>query len=314
MKRRTFIQQTIAASALSLAPVWAKNLGINSLGIQLFSVPKSLSEDFEGTIEMLSSLGYRELEFYGPYTFSDQSAKDSWAQAANMLGFSGSGFYGKSSADVLNILKKNNLTATATHTDLATLENNMDALAEAANFMGMKYVGLPAIPDNLRTSLDDYKKMADRFNAIGKNAQKHGIKFSYHNHGYGFAEKEGKIPVLELFNATDPENVVLEMDLFWTTAAGADPVELLKKYKGRYQLLHIKDMTEQARFAGDGGDMTQWFSLFSKMTSCGQGVLDLPLILETAKANGAKHFYVEQDMVSNPEKALKISADYLKKL
>ena len=314
MKRRAFIQNTMAATALSMVPAWAKKLGISNLGIQLFSVPKYLSENFEGTIEMLAGMGYKELEFYGPYSFSEQAAKDSWAQAANMLGFSGSGLFGKSPQEIIQILTKYNLKATATHTDLDTLEKNMDALAETANMLGMKYVGLPAIPDQLRVNLDDYKKMADRFNKIGMSAKKHGLKFSYHNHGYGFAEMEGKIPVIELFDHTDPENVILEMDLFWTAAAGADPVNLLKKYKNRYQLLHIKDMTEHARFSGDGGDMTQWFALFSKMTSCGEGVLDLPLILETAKANGTKHFYVEQDMVSNPEKALKISADYLQEL
>ena len=106
-----------------------------------------------------------------------------------------------------------------------------------------------------RQSLDDYKKMADAFNVIGENAKKAGVKFGYHNHGYGLKEVNGRIPLRVLLDNTDASLVFLEMDLYWTTAGGADPVELLNHYRGRYRLVHIKDMAKKVHFSGDGGEL-----------------------------------------------------------
>jgi sugar phosphate isomerase/epimerase len=125
---------------------------------------------------------------------------------------------------------------------------------------------------------------------------------------------DGKIPLTVLLEMTDPKTVFLEMDLYWTTAAGVDPVEYLKKYAGRYHLMHVKDMKEKKTFSGDGGNSQQWIELFPYMTTAGSGVLDLKAIIGQAQASGVKHFFVEQDMVANPEIALKKSIDYLKSI
>ena len=200
------------------------------------------------------------------------------------------------------------------HTDLDTLSNNMGQLAEAAHLIGAKYVVLPSIPEVERKNLDDYKRIAEKFNSIGAEAKKEGIRFGYHNHGYGLNNVNGVMPLDIIFDQTDPSLVYFEMDLYWTIAGGADPVELFKKHKDRYKMVHIKDMKESKRFSGDGGNSSQWISLFPYMTSCGEGVLDLPTILTTAKQNGVEHFFVEQDTVQSPEIALKKSIDYLKSL
>ena len=78
--------------------------------------------------------------------------------------------------------------------------------------------------------------------------------------------------------------------------------------------MHVKDGSKQVRYSGDGNDPSQWFELFPFMTSAGSGVFDLKNILPAAKASGVKHFFVEQDLVKEPEKALKASFDYLKSL
>ena len=177
--------------------------------------------------------------------------------------------------------------------------------------MGATYVVLPAIPDERRKSVDDYKRMAESFNAIGAQAKELGIKFAYHNHGYGLQETDGVVPFDLLVEATDPELVFLEMDVFWTVAGRANPVAYLRKYADRYKLMHLKDMSELKYFSGDGGDAAQWMALFPLMASTGSGVLDLEAIIDTALAGGVEHFFVEQDMVANPELALKTSLDYL---
>ena len=140
------------------------------------------------------------------------------------------------------------------HTDLDTMETNMDAFAKSAEVLGFEYITLPAIPDERRKTMDDYKKMADTFNEIGENAKNIGLKLAYHNHGYGLQELDGQIPFQVMMDATDPELVFLEMDIFWTIAGRANPVEYLKKYSGRYRMMHVKDMNPITYFAGDGSD------------------------------------------------------------
>lgn len=280
---------------------------LKKIGVQLFSVPAGLEKDFEVTITSLAYMGFKEIELFGPYPYSAQSAKDRWAAITPMLGFSGSGYFGKSEAYVKSIFDANGLTVPAIHTDLDTLEQNMESLGKAARVLGFEYVILPAIPEERRTSLDDYKKMADTFNTIGAAAKNVGIKFAYHNHGYGLSEVKGQIPLRLILDYTDPELVFLEMDLFWTIAGRADPIQYLKKYSGRYRSMHVKDMKEIKHFSGDGGDTSQWIALFPNMTSAGEGVVDLKAIIAAALKNGVEHFFVEQDMVQNPEVALKKS-------
>jgi sugar phosphate isomerase/epimerase len=317
LNRRKFIGNTakIATSAfLFPADIFNTPPLLKKVGIQFFSLPKLLEQDLAATLAMLAKIGYKEVELYGPYPFSNEAGKKSWAAVTPSLGFSGSGFFGHSATEFKKMLNDNGLSAPSMHSDFDTLEQNMPQLAEAAQVLGTTYVVLPSIPAGRRKTLDDYKKTAEQFNAIGTNAQKNGVKFAYHNHGYGWAPMDGKIPVELIFSGTDPSLVFFEMDLYWTTAAGVDPVTLLKKYTNRYRLMHVKDMIKKMHFSGDGGDSKQWIELFPNMTTAGNGVLDLKTILPAAKANGVEHFIVEQDMVANPDKALKSSYEYLASL
>lgn len=284
---------------------------LQSIGIQLFSVPKALETDLLATLGMLSEIGFSEIELYGPYPFSAESNKKGWQELAPLLGFQGSGFFGVTEMAFQGLCRDYGFRVPSMHTDLETLTNHMPALAESARNLGARYVTLPAIPPERRTSLDDYKRMADIFNNIGQDAKKEGIRFAYHNHGYGLQDAQGVIPFELLMDATDPDSVFLEMDIFWTTAGKADPIAYLRKYAGRYTMMHLKDMKKLTFFEGDGGNPQQWTALFPVMTSAGSGVLDLDGILTAALETGVEHFFVEQDMVMNPEVALNDSYQYL---
>jgi hypothetical protein len=90
----------------------------------------------------------------------------------------------------------------------------MDKLGEAGHDLGNEFVVLPAIPPTKRKTLDDYKKMAESFNSIGAAAKKVGLKFAYHNHGYGLKPMDGQIPLNIILDGTDSSLVFLEMDLY----------------------------------------------------------------------------------------------------
>ncbi len=315
LNRRSFLKNTGLASFAAIAStnsLFANPPLLNNVGIQLFSVPKMLSINFNGALDMLSGIGFKEIEMYGPYPFSTDLAKKYWSSVTPQLGFDGSGYFAHSQLEIISIMKSHGFSVPSMHTDIDTLQKNMGALADAANKLGAKYVVLPSIPEDRRKSVDDYKRTADDFNKIGNDALKYGIRFAYHNHGYGLKVTNGKMPLDIILDGTDPKSVFLEMDLYWTTAGGANPIELLKKHSGRYKMMHVKDMKQKVHFSGDGGEASQWIALFPYMSSAGDGVLDLPAILKTAKENGMEHFFVEQDMVAEPAIALKKSYNYLK--
>ncbi|MFN8342257.1 MAG: TIM barrel protein [Cyclobacteriaceae bacterium] len=317
MFRREFLRTSAALSAAAILPIpsFASNaLGLEKIGIQFFSLPKLLDKDVHAALKLLSDIGFREAELYGPFPFSTQHAKDRWNAVTPSLGWSGSGFYGMPPKEFRAALAQHGLTVPSIHTDLDTLRKGMPALGEAGQQIGFTYIGLPAIPEEERKTLDDYKRLADEFNKIGAEAKKYGLRYAYHNHGYGLKEINGQIPLDIILNNTDPELVFFEMDLYWTTAGGANPVDYLNRYPNRYHLMHVKDMKEKVLFEGDGGNSKQWIALFPYMTTAGSGVLDLKNILTVAKKQGVKHFFVEQDMVANPEEALKKSFDYLHSL
>lgn len=317
MNRRIFLKNAAVITASGFIPVYqatAQSIGLKKIGIQLFSLPKLLEKDFRSTIKMLARMGYKEVELYGPFPFSADSVKESWKAITPALGFSGSGYFGHTPQEVKAILKEYGIEASSIHTDLETLQTRMEQLGEAGDELGFKYAGLPAIPEEKRKTLDDYKIMADEFNKIGEQAKNVGLKFAYHNHGYGLKEMDGQVPLNIILDQTDSRLVFFEMDIFWTTAGGADPLTYLEAYPNRYHLMHIKDMKEKVQFSGDGGNQNEWIELFPYMTTAGNGVLDLKSIIAGGKKMGVKHFYVEQDMVDQPEIALKKSIDYLKSL
>jgi sugar phosphate isomerase/epimerase len=312
LNRRSFLAASLATAAVACTPQQAPKPVGPKRGVGLFSLPKMLAKDFAGAIAMLAKLGFKEIEPFGPYEFSDPIQIANWAKIVPSLGFSGSGFFGKSISEVQAILKDNGMTAPSMHTDIHTLQSRMGPLAEAAKALGATYVTLPAIPDEYRKDLDGYKRTAELFNSIGENAAKNGVKFAYHNHGYGLKPMaDGTVPLDVLLAATDPVKVLLEMDVFWTVAGGADPVAYIKKHSGRYRMFHLKDMKTIRTFSGDGGGPDQWIPLFESMTSLGQGAIDIKAIIEAAKANGGEHYFVEQDRAADPEAQLGVSARYL---
>src|SRR6202167_2865650 len=313
MDRRMFLAYSAAVLAAgALTPTSAA--ATKRIGLELFSMTKMLEKDFREGIPFIAELGYSQVELYGPYPFSAPEEIAKWATITPQLGFSGSGFFGLTAAQVRSILGDYRLAAPSMHTDLLTLQQQMGALAEAAHVLGATYVTLPSIPADKRKSLDDFKRMADSFNSIGTQARRYGIKFAYHNHGYGLHEMQGQIPLKLMLQQTDPALVFFEMDIYWMTAGGGDPVQYLKDYPTRYKLLHLKDVKERGVSWGDGGFRSQWIELFPYMTSVGDGVLDIKGIVSQGRRSGVEYFFVEQDMVADPQVALKRSADFLLKL
>ena len=281
-----------------------------NIGIQLFTIPAMVAADFKGTLTKLASIRYKEIEFFGPYDFSAKETIDEWNQFAGSLGITKNAFYGFKPSEVKKLLKDLGLTTPSVHLDLQTMRTNMGPAMEGLSALGTKYVVIPAIRNTADRS--DFNKLADEFSTFGEQMSKYGLTFVYHNHGYEHTLKDGKTLMDTLLTQTDADKVKFELDIFWMTAAGANPVEYLNRYPGRYKLLHLKDASEPIRFSGDGGSLDQWMPLFGKMMDPGAGVLDIPGIIAAAQKSGVEHYYLERDLTPSPDTTLNNSFTYLK--
>lgn len=147
--------------------------------------------------------------------------------------------------------------------------------------------------------LEDCKKSADMLNQIGKVCSDHGMTFCWHNHNKEFELMEAGLPFDYLMDHTEKDLVKCEFDVFWAAKGGVDPVAFLRKYSGRYRILHLKDMT---------GDDRKTFECV------GSGIIDFPAILKEAKAQDIEHFMLEYDNVVDGMACLKTSGEYLMNL
>ncbi len=146
-------------------------------------------------------------------------------------------------------------------------------------------------------SLEDCKNSVEILNIAGEVCKKRGIQLCWHNHNNEFIEMEEGLPFDYLMNHTDKDLVKCEMDVYWVKKGGADPVEMLKKYSGRYSILHIKDMAP-----GPEQDFE----------CVGSGIIDFPAIFREAQSQDISHFFVERDKVVDGMGCLASAATYLK--
>jgi sugar phosphate isomerase/epimerase len=185
-----------------------------------------------------------------------------------------------------------------------SLAEAIDSLREA----GIDYFTMDYIPPGARGDADDfYRRTADRMNAAADLCHKAGLKFAYRNHAFEFGGRAGLRPIDIFKERLDPKLVGLEVDVFWASVAGVDPVELLKSWKGRVSMLHLQDKAKgaAAQFSESIGQ--------GALTEPGSGVLNFSAILKAAPAAGVRYYFVDRDQASgDPLESLRRSFEYLK--
>ncbi len=255
--RRTVIGGLGAMALGGIRPARAERL--RTIGLQLYTVRRDLEKDFEGTLSQVAEVGFREVET--------------------------AGLFGRSPADVRATLERHGLKASSMHVDLPEIEKGFAGTLETGKTLGVSYVICAWLAPGERESLDLYKRHIETFNRAGEEAKKAGIQFGFHCHDFEFVPLEGVVPYDLLLKETEASLVQMEMDLYWITKAGADPLHYFQEYPGRFPLVHVKDMdrTPQKNF-----------------TEAGKGVVDFKRVFAQAKLGGIRHYFVEQDETPGP--------------
>lgn len=218
-------------------------------------------------------------------------------------------FYGMTPKEFKETLRSVGLTPISAHMGMVTMENADQLMADTKK-AGFKYFVIPVPPmgmfyfdNNTRTMgmKGTAKDLANILDALGAKAKKAGLKLLYHNHDFELKKNEEDVIVLDyLLENCNRKLVNFQMDLYWVTKAGADPVSYFNRFPKRFKIWHVKDMDDQGRFA-----------------PVSTGTIDFKRILAQKKRSGMKYYMVEQDMTFDglkPLEAIKISHGGLKKI
>lgn len=285
--RREFLINTgLALGTLALAPTFAFNSKKKAIGIQLWTLRDSLPKDVKGVLAQVGKAGFTEVETFG-YSIDK-------------------GFFGTSVHDFKSILDDNGLKATSNHFDFNSIIKDgstdlVKSYIETANHLGSEYVTVPYIVSELRgKSADDYKKLALQINKVGELCKAGGLKLAYHNHDFEFIKFGSTNGYEVLLDETDKNIVDFELDLYWVVRSGNDPLQLFKKYPGRFKMWHVKDMDNVN---------PDWNA------EIGTGKIDFKSIFAQAELSGMKRFFLEHESnyIPNPVESMKTSFDYINK-
>lgn len=273
MNRRKFLGTVSAAIVLARHFSWGADTGkIDKIGVQLYTVRNQMKQDFDGTLAKVAAIGYREVEFAGYFDHSPKDVKASLDRAG--------------------------IASPSAHFNDSYLGDKWSAALESANVIGQKYVVCSSIDEKNRQQPGSWHKIAESFNRVGEAAQKAGIQFAYHNHTFEFSPVDGMRPYDILLKECDPQLVKMEMDLFWATKAGADPLTYFSQYPGRFALVHVKGMDKK-------GEMTSVEASNS---------IDWKAIFAHSSQGGIQHYFVEHDNPATPFDSIQTSFTYLAQL
>jgi len=279
--RRDFLRNTALAGLAMSIPfkkdLFAMTPAEKPFGIQLWTVKEALAKDPLAVLKHLSASGYKQIE-----SFEGEKGI----------------FWGMKNTEFKKTMDDLGMKIVSAHCDHV---KDFERKAAESGEIGMKYLICPWVGP--QDSLDKYKKLADQFNTCGEIAKKNGIRFAYHNHDYSFKPLEGILPQDLMIERSNPATVDFEMDMYWTVAAGVDPIAYMKKYPNRFKLVHVKDLVKLPK---------------NEHESCviGKGTIDYKSLLPQVSKLGVQYFIVEQEAYTgtNELDAAKADAAYVSTL
>jgi alpha-glucosidase len=259
------------------------NTFCQTTGIQFATYTRQFAKDVPATIKLIAQTG---IQF-----------------------FEGGSSYGMEPVAFKKLLDDNKLKVVSVGAEFDELQNKLDTVIARAKFYGANYVACFWIPHNKATGFTkaDADKAIAVFNAAGKKLKAQGLELCYHPHGFEFVNNNGDMLFDYLMRSTNPQYLNFEMDVFWVRYAGQNPAALLKKYKGRYKLLHLKDrrIGTPNRLDGDGDRESN--------VVLGSGDADIAAVMKEAKAQHIKYAFIEDESTRSVEQVPQ-SIEYLQSI
>ncbi len=301
--RRSFLETTLlsacglsGSAALARAQTGSGTAGLlDRTGVALFTV-RELMQDPAPTLEAIAKLGYRYVE---------GALLPSLAPAVEAAGLQ------QLSAYAPTYLVTGNRQAWVSGPPLLPESYTWDQAVAEAKGRGLQYLVIAYLQKAERGGLDDYRRLAAKLDKAGEACRKSGLTLAYHAHAFEYEPIDGVRPLDLLLEETSPAHLTLELDTFWASIAGQDPLALLTAHKGRVQLVHLKDKARGTPVQYDETKVPK-----EAFKEVGNGEVDFAAFFKLAAQAGVRYFYVEQDhcIGSTPLDSLRTSYANVRKL
>ena len=243
--RRQFLKKSSVTSLMVFLPtiaIQAQGRKVNRIGLQLYSLRNEMASDFDGTLQKVADLGYKEMQF--------------------------AGYHGRSPEQVKKILDQLGLASPAAHVSLELIKEDLDNQIDIAQKIGQRYLVVPSIPADERT-LSHYEKHAETLNKAGEKCKDAGLTIAYHNHSFEFETQNNDTGYDYLLSLTDTSLVSFELDLYWAINANVDPISIFKKNPGRFPMVHVKDRNTEGQMVDVGRGVIDFSEIFSHSETAG---------------------------------------------
>lgn len=241
------------------------------VGLQLYSLRAQFTaHGVPPTLDTVKKFGIRHAELAGTYNLAPEKMKA--------------------------LLDERGIKAMSAHFPYKQFKDDPESVAAEAKALGLEYAGC-AWADH-KGDLDEKqaREIAAVFNKAGEVLAKHGLKFFYHCHGFEF-QPHGDGTLMDLIiKETSPKHVRFEMDVLWVVFPGQDPVKLLEKYPGRWELMHLKDLRKGVATGALTGKTDK-----TNDVPLGTGQMNWPAILAAAKKAGIKYYFIEDESPTSEE-------------
>lgn len=227
-------------------------------GLELYSVRDQMKIDVPRVLREVARMGYEVVEFYAVYyDYTVDQAKQ-----------------------VRRVMDDVGLRCTSTHNAGKFLEpENLGRTIELNQILGSRHI-IQASAGKI-TSLDGWRRVADRLNEVADKLRPHGLRTGFHNHPLEFQPLEGRLP-MDVLGASTTREVILQLDAGAALAAGADPVAFIRRFPGRIASIHVKDYSPEP---GKG------FRVL-----LGEGAVDWKALFEAAETvGGVEYYFIEQE-------------------
>ncbi len=263
MIMRLFPRLLLAAILLSTIPARAAEFD-GPIGLQLYSLRGIATQNPPKALAQTKTFGLTLVETAGTYNMAPEKFKA--------------------------LLAEHGLKPVSGHFPYDRFKNEPEKVLAEAKAIGLQYAGCAWISHKPPFNETAAREAAAVFNKAGEIGAKLGIKVFYHAHGYEFYPHNGATLMDLLMKETNPKHVSFEMDVLWVVFPGHDPVQWLKKYPGRWELMHLKDLKKGVK-TGDLSGKTD----VTNDVPLGTGQMNWPAILKAAKESGVKYYFIEDE-------------------
>lgn len=196
---------------------------------------------------------------------------------------------------VAYLVDKYNMDVCVTHTSFDRMLTDLDAVMKEHEMIHCDTLGIGAMPDKFRGSVEGINEFIRLTCEIGKKMNANGMKFAYHNHSFEFEKLDNGRRIFDmLIEETKPEEFDFIADTYWFQYGGVNPCDYIEKLDGRIKVCHFKDYK-----------IKENKPTFAEI---GTGNLNLDAIYNSCKKSDVKYIVIEQDLCEiDPRDSMAIS-------